>query len=140
MNYVQDKEAFFSFEFTLRITIAFMSNKARNIWNEICDFPFWQVLKNKHVFMFLMQDKDLMLSITIEDRWFIDLWECTNSFATKSWLVLLLNIKRTFSHVDDYFHDKEYHTRTTWIVLQGLYSCISDIVRLLGYHLEGGVE
>jgi hypothetical protein len=31
-------------------------------------FPFGQVLKNKHVFMFLMQDKDLMLPITIEDR------------------------------------------------------------------------
>jgi hypothetical protein len=115
---------------THKITTAFITNKARNIWNEICDFPFWQVLKNKHVFMFLMQDKDLMLSITIEDRWFIDLWEWTNSFATKSWLVLLLNIKRTFSHVHDHLYDKKYHARTIWIVLQGPYSCVSDTSQL----------
>ena len=26
---------------THKITTAFMTNKARNIWNEMCDFPFW---------------------------------------------------------------------------------------------------
>ena len=26
---------------THKITTAFITNKARNIWNEICDFPFW---------------------------------------------------------------------------------------------------
>ena len=50
---------------------------------ESVTFPFRQVLKFKHLLMVLIQDKDFMLSITIEDRWFIDLWECANSFATK---------------------------------------------------------
>ena len=107
-----------------------MSIKARNLWVKVGLSSLTYVLKFKHVLMVLIQDKDFMLSITIEDRWFIDLWEWTNSFATKSWLVLLLNIKRTFSHVHDHLYDKKYHARTIWIVLQGLYSCVSDTSQL----------
>ena len=57
-----------------------------NVWLSLLD-KFW---RTSMCSWFLMQDKDFMLSITIEDRWFIDLWECANSFATKSWHVLFV--------------------------------------------------